>query len=124
MQQSRSRGNAASILFPVATAAAAIAVFLADTATDVDIAFAVMYVVVVLMAARFLSARGVVLVAAGCVGLTVLSYLLTATTGRPFEGIINADQSWSDPFDGRSRRAGPKGRCDIAGAGQPPRPDA
>ena len=30
------------------------------------------------------------LVTAGCVGLTVVSYLLTATTGRPFEGIVNA----------------------------------
>jgi PAS domain S-box-containing protein len=75
---------------PIATAAAAIAVFIADTVTDVDIAYAVLYVVVVLMAARFLSARGVMLVTAGCVGLTVVSYLLTATTGRPFEGIVNA----------------------------------
>jgi PAS domain S-box-containing protein len=75
---------------PIATAAAAIAIFIADTVTDVDIAYAVLYVVVVLMAARFLSARGVMLVTAGCVGLTVVSYLLTATTGRPFEGIVNA----------------------------------
>ena len=75
---------------PIATAAAAIAIFIADTVTDVDIAYAVLYVVVVLMAARFLSARGVMLVAAGCLGLTVVSYLLTATTGRPFEGIVNA----------------------------------
>ena len=90
MKQSRSRGNAASIALPIATAAAAIAIFIADTVTDVDIAYAVLYVVVVLMAARFLSARGVMLVTAGCVGLTVVSYLLTATTGRPFEGIVNA----------------------------------
>jgi PAS domain S-box-containing protein len=90
MKQSRSRGNAASMALPIATAAAAIAVFIADTVTDVDIAYAVLYVVVVLMAARFLSARGVMLVTAGCVGLTVVSYLLTATTGRPFEGIVNA----------------------------------
>jgi PAS domain S-box-containing protein len=89
MKQSRSRGNAASVVLPIATAATAIAVFSADTVTDVDIAFAVLYVVVVLMAARFLSARGVMLVAAGCVGLTVVSYLLTAMTGRPFEGIVN-----------------------------------
>ena len=89
MKQSRSRGNAASMALPIATAAAAIAIFIADTVTDVDIAYAVLYVVVVLMAARFLSARGVMLVTAGCVGLTVVSYLLTATTGRPFEGIVN-----------------------------------
>jgi PAS domain S-box-containing protein len=90
MKQSRSRGNAASMALPIATAAAAIAIFIAETLTDVDIAYAVLYVVVVLMAARFLSARGVMLVTAGCVGLTVVSYLLTATTGRPFEGIVNA----------------------------------
>src|SRR6202042_2731602 len=90
MKQSRSRGNAPSMALPIATAAAAIAVFIADTVTDVDIAYVVLYVVVVLMAARFLSARGVMLVTAGCVGLTVVSYLLTATTGRPFEGIVNA----------------------------------
>src|ERR1700729_4051998 len=90
MKQSRSRGNAPSMALPIATAAAAIAVFIADTVTDVDIAYVVLYVVVVLMAARFLSARGVMLVTAGCVGLTVVSYLLTATCGRPFEGIVNA----------------------------------
>jgi PAS domain S-box-containing protein len=90
MKQSRSGGNAASVALPVATAVVAIAIFIADTVTDVDIAYAVLYVVVVLMAARFLSARGVMLVTAGCVGLTVVSYLLTATTGRPFEGIVNA----------------------------------
>jgi hypothetical protein len=65
MRQSRSGGNAAPIVLPVATAVVAIAIFIADTVTDVDIAYAVLYVVVVLMAARFLSARGVMLVAAG-----------------------------------------------------------
>jgi hypothetical protein len=84
MTPTSSRSHAATLVLPVATAAAAVAVFIADTVTDVDIAFAVLYVAVVLMAARFLSARGVMLVAAGCVGLTVVSYLLTATTGRPF----------------------------------------
>jgi PAS domain-containing protein len=89
MTPTSSRSNAVTLVLPVATAAVAVAVFIADTVTDVDIAFAVLYVAVVLMAARFLSARGVMLVAAGCVGLTVVSYLLTATTGRPFEGIVN-----------------------------------
>ena len=89
MTPTSSRSNAATLVLPVATAVVAIAIFIADTVTDVDIAYAVLYVVVVLMAARFLSARGVMLVAAGCLGLTVVSYLLTATTGRPFEGIVN-----------------------------------
>ena len=90
MTPTSSRSNAATLVLPVATAVVAIAIFIADPVTDVDIAYAVLYVVVVLMAARFLSARGVMLVAAGCLGLTVVSYLLTATTGRPFEGIVNA----------------------------------
>ena len=89
MTPTSSRSNAATLVLPVATAVVAIAIFIADTVTDVDIAYAVLYVVVVLMAARFLSAQGVMLVAAGCLGLTVVSYLLTATTGRPFEGIVN-----------------------------------
>ena len=88
-QQSRSRGNRASIVLPASTAALAIAIFVADTVTEVDVAFAVLYVVVILMAARFLSARGVMLVAAGCVALTVVSYLLTSPTGRYFEGVAN-----------------------------------
>src|SRR5271166_4496245 len=51
-QQWRSRGNAASIVLPVATAAAAIAIFVVDTLTDFEVAAAVLYVIVVLMAAR------------------------------------------------------------------------
>jgi hypothetical protein len=89
MTPTSSGSNVATLVLPVATAVVAIAIFIADTVTDVDIAYAVLYVMVVLMAARSLSARGVVLVAAGCLGLTVVSYLLTASTGRPFEGIVN-----------------------------------
>ena len=51
-----SRSNAASIVLPVATAAAAFAIFIFDTMTGIDVAAAGLYVVVVLMAARFLSA--------------------------------------------------------------------
>src|SRR5271166_1705279 len=89
MTQSRSRGSAASNALPIATVAAAIAIFIADTVTDLDVAFAVLYVVIVLMAARFLSARGVVLVAAGCVVLTVVSYWLTPPSGPEVGGIAN-----------------------------------
>jgi PAS domain S-box-containing protein len=76
--QVRSRANASSTsLLAIVTAAFAIGIFIADTTTKLEIAVAVLYVAVVLMAARFCRARGVVLVAAGCVGLTVLSYFLT-----------------------------------------------
>jgi PAS domain S-box-containing protein len=86
MKQSRSRGNAASIVLPVATAAAAFAIFVFDTMTGIDVAAAGLYVVVVLMAARFLSVRGVILVGVGCVGLTALSYMLSPPgTGNPAE---------------------------------------
>jgi PAS domain S-box-containing protein len=71
-----SRGTV-TLLLPIATAVFAIGIFIADTTTELGIAIPVLYVVVVVMAARFCRARGLVLVAAGCVGLTVLSYFLT-----------------------------------------------
>jgi two-component system, LuxR family, sensor kinase FixL len=55
----------------------AIAIFIIDTVTPIDIAVAVLYVVVVLVAARYLSRRNVLAVALGCVALTLLSYALT-----------------------------------------------
>jgi PAS domain S-box-containing protein len=58
-------------------AAIAIAIFLIDTATTLDIAIAVLYVIVVLVAANFLPQRGVLLVASGCLSLTVLSFLIS-----------------------------------------------
>ena len=44
--------------------------------TSEKLTAALFYVLVVLLAARFCNARGVVLVGAGCVGLTLLAYLL------------------------------------------------
>jgi hypothetical protein len=49
----------------MATAALAIAIFIVDTVTTLDIAVAVLYVVVVLMATNFLQRRGVLLVGLG-----------------------------------------------------------
>jgi PAS domain S-box-containing protein len=80
-----SRSNAATLVLPVATAVVATAIFIADNETSNEVAVAVLYAVVVLMAARFLDARGVMLVAAGCVGLTVVSYALWPSSGRPSE---------------------------------------
>ncbi len=65
---------------PIVLAAAialTVAIFLVDTATTLDIAIAVLYVIIVLVAANFFSRRGVLLVAAGCVALTMLSFLLS-----------------------------------------------
>ncbi len=41
------------------------------------------------MAARFCSARGIILVALGCVALTFLSYYLTPPGGPEYQGIFN-----------------------------------
>jgi PAS domain S-box-containing protein len=58
-------------------AAIAIVIFILDTITPADSAVAVLYVAVVLLSARFLRKRGVVLVSLGLMALTVLSYLLS-----------------------------------------------
>jgi PAS domain S-box-containing protein len=84
-----SQRKVTSALLPGATAALATAIFVADTITEIDIAIAVLYVAVVLMAARFCRPRGVVFVAAGCVALTVLSYFLSPPRGVEHEGGIN-----------------------------------
>jgi PAS domain S-box-containing protein len=80
-----SRSNAATLVLPVATALVAGAIFIADTVTGIDVVAAGLYVVVVLMAARFLSARGVILVGVGCLGLTGLSYMLSPPPTVPAE---------------------------------------
>jgi PAS domain S-box-containing protein len=61
----------------IATVAAAIAIFAFDTITGFEIAASALYVGVVLIAVRFLEARAVTLVAAGCVTLAVASHILT-----------------------------------------------
>ena len=78
--QPRSWRNATSALLPAATAALATVIFIVDVLTPPEFGIAVLYVAVVLMAARFCQPRGVVLVAAGCIGLTVVSYFLSAET--------------------------------------------
>jgi PAS domain S-box-containing protein len=72
----------------MATAAIAVAIFIADTVTDLEVSIAVLYVVVVLLAARFCRARVLMLVAIGCVGLTVVSYFLTPGSSI-LEGVLN-----------------------------------
>lgn len=65
-----------------------VGVFVADTVTDLEIAAAVFYVAVVLIAADFLPARRVIAVAAGCVVLTLVSFAFTRA-GAYEAGIIN-----------------------------------
>ena len=66
----------------------AAAIFVADTVTDREIAFAVLHVAVVLLAVRSGRARAVLAVGIGCAGLTLLSYLLTPK-GDPESGVVN-----------------------------------
>ena len=78
--QARSWRSATSALLPVATAAVAAGIFIVDILTPPEFVVAMLYVAVVLMAARFCRRPSVVLVAAGCIGLTLVSYLLSAET--------------------------------------------
>lgn len=66
-----------------------IAIFIADTVTDLEIAAAVFYVAVVLLAVRLLQPRAVIWTTLLCVVLTVVSYFLTLS-GSPESGIVNA----------------------------------
>jgi len=76
------------LVLPIVTLALAIAIFTADTITDLEIAAPVLYVVVVLMSVRFCDRRGVILVSLGCMALTVMSYFLTPY-GLKQSGLIN-----------------------------------
>jgi two-component system sensor kinase FixL len=76
-QSSSPAALSASVLPPLIAGLFAIAVFVVDTVTPLDIAVAVLYVVVVLMAANYFQLRGVLLVAMGCLALTVVSFLVS-----------------------------------------------
>src|SRR6476660_1828325 len=65
--------NPSSFLLP----ATAIAIFVVDTIASLEIAVSPFYAAVVLLAVRFLDGRKVLLVAAGCIVLTLLSFWLT-----------------------------------------------
>ena len=73
--KSRLRAIALSALPPIVAAALAIDIFLVDTFTPLEGAVAVLYVVVVLIAANILGRRGILLVSAACVVLAIASYV-------------------------------------------------
>lgn len=66
-----------SPVMPLIAATLAIAIFIVDTATPLDIAVAVLYVAVVLLAMDFTGRDGIIVVAAACAALTVLSFAIT-----------------------------------------------
>jgi two-component system sensor kinase FixL len=65
------------IVVPVLTAIVAVAIFVVDTLTPLDIAVAVLYVAVVLLAVDFAGYGGILAIAAACAALTITSFVLT-----------------------------------------------
>jgi signal transduction histidine kinase len=72
-----------------AAALIAAAIFVADTLTRLEVAVAVLYVAVILIAIRIFERRGVLLVALSCAALTTLSYFLSREATSPPSGLIN-----------------------------------
>lgn len=67
---------------PWLAATLAVVIFVVDTLTTLDIAVAVLYVAVILLAMDFAGQRGILFVAAGCAGLTLLSYVIVHEEGE------------------------------------------
>jgi C4-dicarboxylate-specific signal transduction histidine kinase len=73
---------------PIAIAVLSMVIFVADAVTEPQIAIAVFYIVVVLISAFFSQRRRVLMVSAGCMGLTLLAYF--AWPGVPARaGLVN-----------------------------------
>ncbi|MBB6409223.1 PAS domain-containing sensor histidine kinase [Mesorhizobium sangaii] len=83
-----SRRNRSAVLLRIATAAIAAGAFIADTIDPNDISYPLLYVVVVLLAARFCYGRNLVFVAAGCLALLVLSYLISPPIGPTEDALL------------------------------------
>jgi class 3 adenylate cyclase len=60
----------------LAASALAIGIFVLDTLSSIEFAVAVLYVVVVLIAATYLGRRSVLIAAIGCAALTIISFVL------------------------------------------------
>jgi len=73
---------ATPITLPIGTIALAIGIFILDTLTDVEVAVGVLYIPVVLVAARIFKTRGIVLVALGCAALALLGHFISP--GNPW----------------------------------------
>jgi signal transduction histidine kinase len=80
---------AAAWVLPFTASVLATAIFIADTVTDLEIAFPAFYTLIVLIAVRFCKKREVVLVGIGCIALTLLSDLLTIGVPASQAGIAN-----------------------------------
>lgn len=70
-----------SVFSPIAALSLALIIFAIDTLTPFDVAIAVLYVVVVLLSLNFADRRTMPVIGAGCMALTLLSFLLSHGTG-------------------------------------------
>ncbi len=87
VRRRKGRSRAGGLLLALLMAA----IFLVDTLTKLEVAVAVFYVVVILLALSLLPRRGVIGVALLCVGLTMVSLALTPPGGaRRDIGLVNA----------------------------------
>jgi signal transduction histidine kinase len=73
----------------VASAVVALAIFVFDSVTPVEVTAGVLYVIVVLMAVRFCRPRGVVTVAVGCIALIVCSQFLSPGDRWTISPLVN-----------------------------------
>jgi len=88
MRPGNLRLNTTSVL-PIVAIVLAACIFVADTITKLEIAFPAFYTAIILIAARFCKKRGIVLVGAGCIALTLLSDVLTIEAAPSQAGFIN-----------------------------------
>jgi len=76
---------------PAFIVAATGVVFVLDTVTPAEFAVSVLYVGVVLLAARVLQPRGILLVSVGCAVLTLVSFALSRQEAAPTAAIAKPD---------------------------------
>jgi C4-dicarboxylate-specific signal transduction histidine kinase len=79
--------------FPVVTVLLAGGIFVADTITNLEIAFPAFYTVIVMIAARYCTKKGVIYVGVSCMGLTLLSDLITLDRVPSEAGVTNTSIS-------------------------------
>ena len=89
MTDERRSSGKTTVTLAIATAALAAVIFITDTVAVPDISLGTLYVAVVLLTARFCKPRGVVLVGLGCVGLTILSWVMSQPNVPTIEVVIN-----------------------------------
>ena len=77
-------------LAPLLAALLAAGIFVIDTLTPLDTAIAVLYVAVVMLAADRLTSRGILLVGAGCIVLTLVSFAVVHGDGYDPQALMRA----------------------------------